>query len=151
LEVQQVDAAALAAHDRAPIVAVDVLDVQRQDLRGAGGRLVQQPPERLLANRHIFSAPQPLELDVRDRARAVGRLAAIDAQPDLVGQPVAALAERDERACCRDVAVPGRGRAGSPCAEHRGAESVSIQAAKRATVAELGREAIERLRVGASA
>ncbi|HEY5199060.1 MAG TPA: TniQ family protein [Solirubrobacteraceae bacterium] len=44
------DVAALAAHDGATVLEIDVLDVQREDLRGARRGLVKQAPQRLLAN-----------------------------------------------------------------------------------------------------
>jgi len=51
--VQQLDVAALAAHDRAAILEVDVLNVQREDFRRARRGLVKQPPQRLLTDRYV--------------------------------------------------------------------------------------------------
>lgn len=58
-EMQQLEVAALAVHDRATVLQVDVADIQRQHLRRARGSLVEEPPQRLLAHRDITAAPQP--------------------------------------------------------------------------------------------
>ena len=67
------------------------------------------------------------------------------------GQPAAATAERDERAGGRDVTIPGRRRAGAPSALHRAVQRVGIEHGDRAVSADVGREAVQRLRIRAAA
>jgi len=147
--VQEVDVAALAAHDGAAVVAVDVLDVEREGLRGACGGLVQQSPQRLLAHRDVVASPQAFELVVRDRAGPVRWLATtFDAHRDIGGQPVVALAEADEGAGGRDVAVPRGGRARSPCSEQHDGEQLGVQLDEQAIIADVGRDPVQSLAVG---
>jgi hypothetical protein len=72
--MQQLEVAALAAHDRATVLKVDIADVQRQHLRRARRGLIEQSPQRLLAHRDIAAAPQSLKL----RIRGCGRRARVD-------------------------------------------------------------------------
>jgi hypothetical protein len=46
-----------------PVGQIQVLDVQGQQLVGAGGGLIQQPPLGSLAQREIAADKQSLELD----------------------------------------------------------------------------------------
>lgn len=73
-EVDELEVAAFGADPGALVGDVEVLDVEREDLAGAAGGLVEQPSERLLAQRHAVALPEVLELRVGDRAGAVGGL-----------------------------------------------------------------------------
>jgi hypothetical protein len=82
---------AVRAADRGTAVGqVEVLDVQRERFGGAAGGLIEQPPERLVAQRDVAAAEEPLERGVGQRARAVGGLApAVELDALLAQQPVA--------------------------------------------------------------
>jgi hypothetical protein len=56
-----------------PISCRKILDVDGQGLAGTGGRLVQQPPQRLLAHADVVAAPQPFQLSQGNGLGAVGR------------------------------------------------------------------------------
>jgi len=60
--MQPVSVAALGAHPHALVLQLQVLDIDRQRLAGPGGRLIQQPPQRLLPHANVLTAPQPLQL-----------------------------------------------------------------------------------------
>ncbi|MGH2918992.1 MAG: hypothetical protein ACRDLS_10410 [Solirubrobacteraceae bacterium] len=67
-EEQPVDVAALEACTGAFGGDVEVLDVQAQDLVGAGGGLVEQPPQGAFAQVDVAALPQVLEARERDAA-----------------------------------------------------------------------------------
>ena len=67
-EEQPVDAAALRARPCALGRDVEILDVEAQNLVGAGGGLVEQPPQRAFAQVGVAALPQPLEARERDAA-----------------------------------------------------------------------------------
>ena len=56
-EEQPVDVAALGARAGALGGDVEILDVQAQDLVGAGGGLVEQPPQRAFAQVDVAALP----------------------------------------------------------------------------------------------
>jgi hypothetical protein len=91
---------------------VEVLDVEAQDLVGAGGGLVEQPPQGAFAQVDVAALPQPLEARERDAADVVVLLGAalqIDVAVDLEDPGVRAVVR--ERSDGRDVAVPVAGDA----------------------------------------
>ena len=104
LPVQVVELAVLAVHDGAAAGQVEVLDVERERLVGARGGLIQQPPQRLVAQRDVAAAPQALERGAA-AARACGR-------PARAGD----RARRRARAAGRD----GRRSAGTSGSSPRG-------------------------------
>src|SRR5438309_1979538 len=53
-----VDGVALATDFRAPVALVEVLDVESEDLAGAGGAFVEHPPHGLLPQGDVFPAEQ---------------------------------------------------------------------------------------------
>ena len=53
--------AALGADRGAAGVQVEVVDVQRQHLAGAGGGLVEHPPQGLLPQRHVTTGQRPVD------------------------------------------------------------------------------------------
>ena len=110
-EERPVDVAALGACAGAPGGDVEVLDVQAQDLVGAGGGLVEQPPQRALAQVDVAALPQPLEARHGDAAGVVVLLSAAR-QLDVAGdrEDPGARAVGRKRTDGRDVAVPGRRR-----------------------------------------
>jgi hypothetical protein len=76
---------------------VDVLDVQRKHLLRASGGLIQQPPQRFLTHRDVVSAPEPVELSVRDRLGPIdGLAAALEPVRDRRVDPAAAQTEARE-------------------------------------------------------
>jgi hypothetical protein len=107
---------------------VEVLDVQAQDLVGAGGGLVEQPPQRAFAQVDVPALPQPLEARERDAAGVVVLLGAapqLDVAVDREDPGARAVAR--ERSDGPDMAVPRRRRrvmpalrddAGQPRASH---------------------------------
>src|SRR5664279_2622045 len=66
--------AALGADRCAAGVQVEVVDVQCQDLAGAGGGLIQQPPQGLLPQRHVLAGQLPLDRGPLERPGLVGVL-----------------------------------------------------------------------------
>jgi hypothetical protein len=110
-EEQPVDVAALGACAGALGGGVEVLDVEAQDLVGAGGGFVEQPPERAFAQVDVAALPEPFEACDRDAAGVV-RLLGSALQLDVAVDPEdpGALAVARERPDGRDVAVPRRRR-----------------------------------------
>jgi hypothetical protein len=93
--VEPVTVAALGAHLHALVVEVEVLDVDRQHLAGAGGGLIQQPPQRLLAHCHVVAASKAFQLGQRDSLGAVGGFGApLEVDGEVVGEPAVPAAER---------------------------------------------------------
>ncbi len=136
--MQQLHVADLAAHDRATILQVEILDVQRENLRSTRRRLVEQSPQRLLPDRYVPAAPQPVDLHVRDRARAIRRLTpALDTNFETRCQPATPASERHKRARRRDMPVPRRRRAPTPHALDGRPELVSVDITEPAVRAEL--------------
>lgn len=76
LKVQPLAVATLGGCGRPPVRDVEILDVERQDLARARGRLIQQAPQCLLAQRYVAARPEPLERYERQRAGLVEVLAA---------------------------------------------------------------------------
>jgi hypothetical protein len=106
-------AAAIDAFLSQPDLAgdVEVLDLEAQDLVGAGGGLVEQPPQGAFAQVDVAALPQPLEARERDAAGVVVLLGAalqIDVAVDLEDPGARAVVR--ERSDGRDVAVPRRRR-----------------------------------------
>jgi hypothetical protein len=62
LEVEPFEVAALGAHSGAAVVEVEILDVDPEDLAGAAGGLVQEPPEGSLPQREATAREYSLEL-----------------------------------------------------------------------------------------
>jgi hypothetical protein len=88
---------------------VEVLDVEAQDLVGAGGGLVEQPPEGAFAQVDVAALPAQLEARERDAAGVVVLLGAalqIDVAVDLEDPGARAVVR--ERSDGRAVAVPRR-------------------------------------------
>jgi hypothetical protein len=114
-EEQPVDITALRACAGALGGDVEVLDVQAQDLVGAGGGLVQHAPERAFAQVDVAALPQPLEARSGDAAGVVVLLgAALEGDVAVDLENPGALAVARERADGRDVAVPCRRRCVMP-------------------------------------
>jgi hypothetical protein len=110
-EEQPVRVAALRSRAGALAGDVEILDVQAQHLVGACRRLVQQPPQRALAQREVATFPRPLEARQRDAARLVVLLRT-PVQDDVavdVQQPVALAAAR-EGPDRRQMPIPRRRR-----------------------------------------
>jgi hypothetical protein len=90
------------------------------DLVGAGGGLVEQPPERAFAQVDVAALPQSLEARARDAAGVVVLLGAalqLDVAVDRKDPGVLAVAR--ERSDGRDVAVPRRRRSVMPALRRR--------------------------------
>jgi len=64
--VQPVGVAPLAPHPQPLVLQVQVADVGGQDFLGAGGRLIEQPPQALLPDADVGAPEQPLERRLGD-------------------------------------------------------------------------------------
>jgi hypothetical protein len=53
--------AALADHDRAPILELEVAHVETEDFLRPRGGLIDQPPQCALTERNIATSPKPLK------------------------------------------------------------------------------------------
>ncbi|MGO9790164.1 MAG: hypothetical protein ACLP8S_11930 [Solirubrobacteraceae bacterium] len=76
------------------LLEVELLDVEGEDLAGAGGGLVEHPPQRLLPQRDVAARELTLDRSIREILRGVDvLLAALAAAGDAVTQttPVAGL------------------------------------------------------------
>jgi hypothetical protein len=62
-------------HPRPPVGQVQIFHVQGQEFVGAGGGLIQQPPQGSLSQREITAGKQPLELATGEGSGAVDLLA----------------------------------------------------------------------------
>ena len=69
--MQRAGVAAFGTGPGLPVGQVQVADVQAEDFVGAGGGVVQQPPQRPLPQRDVGPCPQPLEFGQRDRPGVV--------------------------------------------------------------------------------
>jgi hypothetical protein len=115
LEVQRPDMAALGAGPGLPVGQVEAGYVQAEGFLGAGGGVVQQPPQRPLPQRDVGPGPQAFQLGQRDRPGVVlGRGAAVGAQLQVPGGPAVAAAPGQERADGGQVPVPGARREAAP-------------------------------------
>ncbi len=86
--MQRPGVAAFGPGPRLPAGEVEVADVQAEDLLGAGGGVIQQPPQRPLPQRHIGACPEAFQLGQRDGPGVVlGRGAAVGAQGQVPGGP----------------------------------------------------------------
>jgi hypothetical protein len=74
--VDPFDRAAFGDHSGALVGQVGVADVEVERLAGAGGGLIQQPPQGLVAQPEVAAAPQRFELAAGQGAGAVGVLTA---------------------------------------------------------------------------
>jgi hypothetical protein len=74
LKVDELEISSLRADPSALVRKVEILDVERQNLAGTPGGLIEQPPERLLTQRHRLAGEEALEHRIGDRSRPVGQL-----------------------------------------------------------------------------
>jgi hypothetical protein len=98
LPVQMVEIAVLSLDDGTATGEVEILDVERErpPLARAAGSLSSR--QSVLSRSAVAPAPEPLERGLRQRARAVGRLAsARELDVELVEQPAAGGVAQDER------------------------------------------------------
>src|SRR5450755_463090 len=85
--VHVLDRAALGADAAAPELQVQVLDVEGQEFFGAGGGLVEHPPQHPLAQIVPVVGEQLVQPGARDRAvAAAGGLAALQPPPRVRGE-----------------------------------------------------------------
>ena len=83
--------AALAVHPGPPVGQIQVLHVQGQEFVGAGGGLIQQPPQGSFPQVEIAVGKQPLQLTSGEGPGAVDPLAApLQAIGRIEGEPSAA-------------------------------------------------------------
>ena len=98
------------------------------------------------------SAPEPLELQERDRPRPIRRLTPTRQHiRKRFGHPALAGAERRERPQRRDVTIPRRRRAPAPRPDGGPLQLATGDPLQRTLGSELAPQAAERLRIGASA
>jgi hypothetical protein len=107
-EEQPVGVAALGTCAGALGGDVDVLDVQAQDLVGAGGGFVKQPPECAFAQLDVAALPEPLEARERDAAGVVVLLGAtlqLDVAVDREGPGALAVGLRPQVCVSQQLAL----------------------------------------------
>ena len=152
LQVQPLDIAALGPRPSTLVLKLQILDVQRQNLAGPRRGFIEQPPQRLLADRDVVAAPEPLKLRERDRSRAVRWFTSTGQHVgQRLGDPAPAGAERRERPQGREVTIPRRGCTAAPRIDDRPLELASGDPLQWAVGPELTLEATKCLRIGASA
>jgi hypothetical protein len=143
--------AALGADPGALVVRVQVADVQGEDLLGAGGDLVEHPPQGLLPQPDAWQVEQPLTGGGVDGAGAVdGFLAALQPGGRVDVEPEAAGGVGDERAEGGQVPVPGRGGRSLPARRVQLLQRVAVEARDRCGVVGCG-QPVRRLGVGVRA
>ena len=130
---------------------VQVLDIDREGLAGPGGRLIQQPPQRLLPHADILPAPQLLQLGEGNGLGAVRRLwPALEVDGEVLDQPAAPSAEPQERADGGYLAIPGRRGPPTPCGRHRDHDRLHGKRRQRSIAAELAHQPGEGLVIAAA-
>ncbi|MEU6718994.1 hypothetical protein ABZ897_46660 [Nonomuraea sp. NPDC046802] len=115
------EGATLAGDAGAAELQVEVLDVEGEDFLGAGGGVVQEPPEDSFAQRVRGVGEQRLQPSARDGAvAAAAGFAALQAPGGVGGQQFLALGPGGEGNQGGQVPVPGGGGRGLPAIHYRG-------------------------------
>ena len=143
--------AAFGADRGAAGIQVEVFDVQRQDLAGAGGGLVEHPPQGLLPQRHVAAGEYSVDRRPGHCADGVEVLAApFGAGREHRGGRPAGGASGQPGGHGAAVAVPGRrGALPLQLVQHAG-QVLAADLGQRAASAEAGEQAVQHAGVAAA-
>ena len=135
--------AAFGADGRSAVGEVELLDVEREDLGGARGGLIQHPPQRLLAQRDLAAGELAVDRSLGQVAGVVGVLGAALAvgRQRRRGPAFGALAPGQPGADRGAVAVPRRRGRVIPELVQRIGDLVRVDLRELASGVELGRSA----------